>query len=263
MLNDKGMRRALRSDQRALIGKFKRILPLLVACQLLPGVAGAQDLNAQASNLCGVAAGTLITGQYQAQQVFAQEALQVLLQQTGGSGRYQQLQPYGPPSGQFITNPHYDQDPTQGQLFHFYCNTQHQVGMLQWELKYSVALNRLVYYTFAPAQQQAPQQPAFPTNQPSANFPQTPGNNPQVPANPQWPTNNPQMPTNNPQMPTNNPQMPTNNPQLPTNNPQVPTNNPQVPTNNPQAPNPQTPGSQQPAPAPSREEACKMFPGMC
>jgi len=165
-----------------------------------------QALNAQATDLCSIAAGTFISGQYNVQQVLDNQALQVAQQQTGGTGRYQQLQNYGQPNNVIIDNPHFDQDQSYGQLFHFFCVTQHNTGSLQWELKFAPSNNKIVYYSFAPAQSPSAQnqQPQFPNNNQQ---PQFPNNNQQ----PQFPDNSqqPQFPNNNQQS-----QFPDNNQQL-------------------------------------------------
>ena len=134
------------------IKKLSRWSALFVFVSCPVGTLSAQDLNTQASNICSVAAGTFITGQYNAQQVLGQQAFQLAQQQTGGTGRYQVLQAYGQQNGITIDNPHYDPDPSHGQLFHFFCTTQHDNGSLQWELKFAADINKLVYYSFVPAQ---------------------------------------------------------------------------------------------------------------
>ncbi len=112
----------------------------------------AQNLNAQAQNICGVAVDTFITGKVNAEQFLDQQALQIALRQTSGTGRYQQLQAFGSANALFIDNPHFDNDQSYGQLFHFYCTSQHQTGSLLWELKFAPSINKLVYFTFAPGQ---------------------------------------------------------------------------------------------------------------
>ncbi len=195
---------------------------------------GQGDMNAQAQQLCTIGIGALAFGQYPVQQVLGQQALQTAQQQTGGTGVYKQIQQLGQLQQVQVINPHFDQDQQFGQLFHFYCMGVQQQGTLQWEFKFAPTTGKIEYFAMAPAnQQQQPQQPQFP-QQPQPQQPQFPQQpQPQQPQFPQQPQ--PQQPQF-PQQPQ--PQQP------------------QFPQQQPQ----QQPGQQS---NPSRDEACKMFPGMC
>lgn len=182
-------------------------LPALLAVGVcLNQGAVAQDLTSEATTLCSVATGALISGQVPAQQVLGQQALQIALQQTGGTGIYQQLRNMGPAVNYFISNPHFDQDAYLGQIFHTFCTSQHQGGLIQWNLKFAPSTQKIEFFEMNIGQPQSPQ--ANPVPQP-------------VPVTP--PKINPQ-PEPEPVMPDTQ--------------------------SGPQA-------------APSKEEACQMFPGMC
>ena len=116
-----------------------------------------------ARGLCTVAVGTFITGQFQMNQTLTGQALQIAQQQTGGRGVYPQLQNYGQAINMAIANPHIDQDPQEGPLFHFYCSSQHQQGMLQWEVKFAQNQGKISYFAINPGTQ-PPQAPVDPNS---------------------------------------------------------------------------------------------------
>ena len=144
--------------------------------------AQAQDPTTTATNLCAIAVGIFSNSQYNRQQVLGAQPLQIAMEQTGGSGVYPELQAIGPATRFYIENPHFDQDNYLGELFHFYCTSQHQTANVKWDLKFAASTGRIEYFAFEfdqaqtptqqTPQQQVPDQPAPP--QQTQNAPQQP-----------------------------------------------------------------------------------------
>lgn len=130
---------------------------LLAAAAALPAPAAAQYAPPPTpQHICNMAAQTSQQGGPIVYNVFGQQLLQIIFQQTGGTGFYQQLVQLGAinnivigginalPNGTFIS-----------------CRVFHQNGYSDWQIGFSPVTQRIENSTFVPywtAQQAMPQQ---------------------------------------------------------------------------------------------------------